>query len=109
MDRIKNVVAELREHNPVEFGEYAVREVTDIEKGTVRNILSGERSECTFPKSNVLMFMTAGGRVILRPSGTEPKLKAYLSVRGSTREESKEKLAALKAGLMEIITPILEQ
>ena len=109
MDRIKNVVAELREHNPVEFGEYAVREVTDIEKGSVRNLLSGERSECTFPKSNVLMFMTAGGRVILRPSGTEPKLKAYLSVRGSTREESKEKLAALKAGLMEIITPILEQ
>lgn len=109
MEKIKAAVAEMREHNPVEIGEYAVREVIDVEKSTVRNLLSGNIHRCSLPKSNVMIFMTSGGRVILRPSGTEPKLKVYLSTKGEGREDSAEKLASLKSAFMDMVLPLMEQ
>jgi phosphomannomutase len=68
---IKAAMTKFRSNPPRELGGIAIEEVRDLQKG-----------EGGFPKSDVLVFKLAGGRrVIMRPSGTEPKLKSYYEVR----------------------------
>ena len=109
MDRIRAAVMELREHNPFEIDEFPVRQVDDVLKGTVRNILTGEIRDSNLPKSDVMIFMTSGGRVIVRPSGTEPKLKIYVSTKGETREEADKNRDLLKKGILELIEPVMNE
>ncbi len=106
-EKIKNVVKQLREHTPLEIGEFSVREVSDIYIGKTRNMLTNDSVPVDLPRSNVIVYMTSGGRVILRPSGTEPKLKIYICTNGKTKAESKEKLEALKKGFLGIIEPLM--
>ena len=109
MDKIRAAVMELREHNPFEIDEFPVRQVDDVLKGTVRNILTGEIRDSNLPKSDVMIFMTSGGRVIVRPSGTEPKLKIYVSTKGETREEADKNRELLKKGILELIEPVMNE
>jgi phosphomannomutase len=54
-------------------------------------VKTGEESEITLPKSNVLAYtLTNGNKVIVRPSGTEPKIKAYITAIGQSEENAKE-------------------
>ena len=75
------------------FGEiagYKVVGLADYEKKTDTDILTGKVSEITLPKSDVIQFrLENGASVIIRPSGTEPKIKAYYTTVGATHEEAK--------------------
>ncbi|MCT1523698.1 phospho-sugar mutase [Sphingobacterium hotanense] len=85
-DEIKQMMADLRAELPKTLGGIEVIEVRDYENSETTNMKSGEKSKIELPKSDVLQFITADGDVIsARPSGTEPKIKFYCSV--------KEKLA----------------
>lgn len=81
-DEIKQMMADLRADLPKELGGIAVSEVRDYEKGEATDMKTGQKSKIDLPKSDVLQFITMDGDVIsARPSGTEPKIKFYCSVR----------------------------
>ena len=62
----------------------------------VQQMIDYDRDETGLPRSNVLRFVLDGGEVVVRPSGTEPKLKIYLTAARESREESRAMLASLE-------------
>ena len=73
------------------------------------NNLTGEEKEVKLPKSNVLKYVLEDDSwFVVRPSGTEPKMKIYLSVKGSSLENSKEKSENFKNAIMEVINAKLK-
>ncbi|MDE5937017.1 MAG: phospho-sugar mutase, partial [Ruminococcus sp.] len=89
MNRMEEIMTSLRTNPPVEIAGIPVVKFDDYKAGTSRNIASGEVSEITLPKSNVLAFFLEGdSKVIVRPSGTEPKIKTYLTSKQPTKAEA---------------------
>lgn len=81
-DEIKQMMADLRADLPKTLGAIDVVEVRDYELSQATNMKTGEKTKIDLPKSDVLQFITADGDVIsARPSGTEPKIKFYCSVK----------------------------
>ena len=94
MDKMAGIMASLREKPPVEIGGYKVVKVTDYEK----------TEETGLPAANVLVYALEGGAtVIVRPSGTEPKIKTYFTTLGKDLAEAE----AQKNALAEALKPIL--
>lgn len=100
MEKISGIMNTLRSAPPKEINKTAVEVIKDFEKSESTDIKTGEKSVLTLPKSNVLGYYLAdGSSLIVRPSGTEPKIKMYLSAVGSTADDASGNLAALeKAG-----------
>ena len=89
MDKMADIMRALRRNPPKEIAGYAVTHVTDYEKP----------EQTGLPAANVLVYALEGGAtVVIRPSGTEPKIKAYFTTLGKNLEEAqaqKDKLAAV--------------
>ncbi len=89
MDKMADIMRALRQNPPKEIAGYAVTHVTDYEKP----------EQTGLPAANVLVYALEGGAtVVIRPSGTEPKIKAYFTTLGKNLEEAqaqKDKLAAV--------------
>ncbi|HJA05182.1 MAG TPA: phospho-sugar mutase [Candidatus Microbacterium stercoravium] len=91
---IGSTMARLRANPPAAFGEVAVARADDLLEPADGG-----------PSGDILRFLLAdGGRVIFRPSGTEPKLKAYLDVRGGSAEGAQAALAALESSVRVLLT-----
>lgn len=97
MNRIKGIMESIRAEVPsVINGHKAVR-FDDYETSVSRNMCDGSEKKITLPRSNVLAFyMEDGSSLIVRPSGTEPKIKLYLGSVGDTMEIAKSELSALE-------------
>lgn len=97
MNRIKGIMESIRAEAPsVINGHKAVR-FDDYETSVSRNMCDGSERKITLPRSNVLAFyMEDGSSLIVRPSGTEPKIKLYLGSVGDTMEIAKMELSALE-------------
>lgn len=81
-DEIKQMMIDLRANSPKTLGGIAVQEIRDYENQLAYNMETGAQSVIDLPKSDVLQFITIDGDVIsARPSGTEPKIKFYCSVK----------------------------
>jgi phosphoglucomutase len=81
---IADMMQEYRQHPPASLDGLAVKELLDYELQTGKNILTGETWKIDLPKSNVLQFVLEdGSKISARPSGTEPKIKFYFSVKGT--------------------------
>ncbi|QSE96778.1 phospho-sugar mutase [Fulvivirga lutea] len=79
-EEIKKMMSNFREQTPASFAGSKVVKVADYLAGIERNTVTGEEKTIDFPKSNVLQFFTQEGyKISARPSGTEPKIKFYLS------------------------------
>ncbi|QRY41733.1 phospho-sugar mutase [Microbacterium hominis] len=90
---IGRIMSALRAAPPARLGEVAVERIDDLLTG-----VDG------FPPGDVLrLWLDDGSRLIVRPSGTEPKLKAYLDVRGTSAADAQARLAALDAATRELI------
>lgn len=88
-DEIKQMMVDLRKNAPKTLGGIAVKEIRDYENQVSNNLISGETTAIDLPKSDVLQFVTVDGDVIsARPSGTEPKIKFYCSVKESLMDKS---------------------
>ena len=75
--------------------DYKLREV---------DVLTGEKKEINLPKSNVLKFILENGAwFVIRPSGTEPKMKAYIATTGKDLKDSEESLERLKNEVVSLI------
>lgn len=100
--QIAEIMEKLRQNPPTEFGELKVRFLRDYENDRIVELETGKETKTGLPKSNVLYFdLTNDSWCCARPSGTEPKIKFYMGVKGSSLEDAKEKVAALTAALKE--------
>ena len=94
----------LREHAPEYIGGTAVAERIDYAQGAPMPVVNPTDEPQRLPEADVLEFRLAdGSRVLFRPSGTEPKAKAYVFAKGADRAESEAKLAALVADAKSIL------
>ncbi len=94
MVKMSEIMAETRENPPKELAGLKVLEVHDFDAGTITNTVTGEKREIGLPKSNVLAYTLPDGNfAIVRPSGTEPKIKVYITGCEKTKEGA-EKIAA---------------
>jgi phosphoglucomutase len=81
--QIAAMMERFRQSPPASLQGIAVTTLHDYEKRESRDLASGAITPITLPKSNVLQFILAdGSKISARPSGTEPKIKFYFSVRG---------------------------
>jgi len=88
-EEIQAMMAGLRQNLPTTLGGIEVKEIRDYELSQTTDMKTGRKSEITLPKSDVLQFITVDGDVIsARPSGTEPKIKFYCSVKGTLQDKS---------------------
>ncbi|MHC8948655.1 phospho-sugar mutase [Sphingobacterium hungaricum] len=86
-EEIQQMMADLRANPPQTLGSIAVKEIRDYENRVTLDIASGQQTAIELPKSDVLQFITVDGDVIsARPSGTEPKIKFYCSVKESLND-----------------------
>ena len=93
MQKAAKMMSDLRAAVPETIGGVEVTAVRDYASRVARNMASGEESEILLPKSNVLEFLLGEkGSVIVRPSGTEPKVKFYYTVVGADRDEAAQLL-----------------
>ena len=85
----------LREVKITEIAGYKVESTVDF-LASEKTDSSGKKEKIDFPESDVMKFFLEGGDwVTIRPSGTEPKLKLYVSAHASSKEEAAEKAAVL--------------
>lgn len=97
---IEAMMTRIRESKPREIAGFEVRAFRDYQAGTITNFTTSEVEPTNLPKSNVLYYDLAdGGWVCVRPSGTEPKIKYYLGVKGSSFADADEKAELLEKTL----------
>lgn len=103
---INQMMVDLRENPLKELGGERVIMVEDYKNSTAKNLLTGEVEKLSIPKSDVLIYYTEdGSKIAARPSGTEPKIKFYVSV--TTHLDSKEDFKSTYEVLDEKIKSIL--
>ena len=101
---IKDMMTKMRETDIESIGKYKVLVFKDVEKDVVKDMKTGEISKTGLPKSNVLYYeLEDNSWCCIRPSGTEPKIKLYMGIKGNTEKEAEEKLAELKEAMLEIV------
>lgn len=107
VERIQKIMTTLRETTPKTFAGKAVVWAKDYKTQMFRNLKTGEEEKSTLPISDVLYFTLEDGTwLCVRPSGTEPKLKFYIGVKGENLEGAKRELAELEKDLDEKLASI---
>lgn len=89
MEKMKSIMEELRNNPPKTIAGLEVTETADYLRSQRKNTQTGEESAIDLPKSNVLAYKLPGGSgAIVRPSGTEPKIKVYVTACADTKENA---------------------
>lgn len=89
LEEIQQMMRELRSDPPKTIGGEKVVSIIDYLEGKEKNMVSGDQKPIDFPESNVLQFFTEGGsKISARPSGTEPKIKFYFSIKGQLTDKA---------------------
>jgi phosphoglucomutase len=97
-------MAALRENPPKEVGGYKITAIRDYKKDIIKNLETGAETPTGLPSSNVLYFdMENNTWICIRPSGTEPKIKLYYGVVGTSLADADAKAAALADSVNEMI------
>lgn len=103
--KIENILKNLRLLKEDELRESKIVKKYDYKTSIEKNLVNSEDKFIDLPKSNVLKFILEDGSYfVIRPSGTEPKIKIYLSVIGNSLENSEKKMEKFQHLVMDIIT-----
>lgn len=95
-DKIKNIMSNLRVNAPKKFGNFQVEKIRDYENQTILDLKTNKIEKIDMPKSNVLYYeLSNDAWLAVRPSGTEPKIKYYIGVKGNSQEEADKMLEEL--------------
>lgn len=106
--KIQNIMETLRNEAPAKVGEYDVVSARDYKLDTIKDMKTGAVTETGLPASNVLYYdLNDGAWVCVRPSGTEPKIKFYYGVKGTSLEDADKKSAELGEALMAMVDKML--
>lgn len=91
MQKMADIMAELRTNAPKEFASYKVVKIADYLESKEYNLITGEETVINLPKSNVLSYSLEGEHAcIIRPSGTEPKIKLYITAVGKDAQDAQD-------------------
>lgn len=103
MEKMAQIMDTLRQNPPKAIGDFIVTAVSDY-KTSKTTFTDGKEEKIELPKSNVLAFaLENGNKVIVRPSGTEPKIKAYLTAIGNDKESASKIAKTLESAADEFI------
>ncbi len=106
--KIAQIMETLRENTPDKIGSYNVLSARDYKKDTIKNMASGEVTPTGLPSSNVLYYdLSDDAWLCVRPSGTEPKVKFYYGIKGTSLADADEKSAALGKEVLDMIDKML--
>ncbi|MEG2770184.1 MAG: phospho-sugar mutase, partial [Oscillospiraceae bacterium] len=104
MEKMKEIMANLRANPPKEAAGFKVVKISDYKAHTVLEVASGNTEKIDLPAANVLVYdLENGSSFIVRPSGTEPKIKVYYSTKGSDLAQAE----ALRVELAKAVNKIL--
>lgn len=102
--KIAKMMDDLRNNTPSKIGNWTVLEARDYKKDECVNMVTGDKHSTGLPNSNVLYYdLSDNAWCCARPSGTEPKIKFYMGVKGSSIEDAAAKEEALKKAVMELV------
>ena len=108
LNKIQEILETLRNNTPSEFGGYKVLSARDYKLDTIKDMATGEVKPTGLPKSNVLYYdLEDNNWLCVRPSGTEPKVKFYFGVKGSSLEDANAKSEALGKEVVDMINKML--
>jgi len=100
-EKIQSLLASVRNNPPSEIAGMKVLEIRDYKEQVAKNLLTSETRKIVLPKSNILYFVLENEAwFCIRPSGTEPKVKIYFGVKGSSEEDANKKLDQLVNDIM---------
>ena len=103
-EKIKEMMTSMRNKDVGQIGKYKVLCFKDVDRDYVKDMTTGEESKTGLPKSNVLYYQLENNSwCCVRPSGTEPKIKLYFGVKGSSAENATEELEQLKEAMVKIV------
>lgn len=103
-EKIKEMMTNMRNTPLEKIGDSKVLVFKDVEKDIVKDMQTGEVSKTGLPKSNVLYYALENDSwCCIRPSGTEPKIKLYMGVKGTSDEDAANKLEELKNAMTAIV------
>ena len=103
-EKIKEMMTSMRNKDVEQIGKYKVLCFKDVDRDYVKDMTTGEESKTGLPKSNVLYYQLENNSwCCVRPSGTEPKIKLYFGVKGTSAENATEELELLKDAMVKIV------
>ncbi len=102
-EKMAAMMSQLRDNPPKTIAGEEVISVRDYLTGTMTDLTSGKTEETGLPSSNVLYYTTENCVFVIRPSGTEPKIKLYFMAKGNNTEAVNERLASCKADAENLI------
>ena len=106
--KIQSIMETLRNNTPKEVGGYKVVSARDYKLDTIKDMASGGVKPTGLPSSNVLYYdLNDGAWICVRPSGTEPKIKFYYGIKGSSMEDADAKSEALGAAVMTMVDKMM--
>ncbi len=108
LQKIQEIMNSLRQNPPAEFAGHKVVAVRDYKADTIKNLETGEVTPTGLPNSNVLYYeLTNDAWVCVRPSGTEPKVKFYYGVKGTSLEDADEKSAVMGKAVLDMVDSMM--
>lgn len=106
--KIQEIMESLRQNTPTKIGKYDVLSARDYRKDTIKNLATGEVTPTGLPKSDVIYYdMSDSAWLCVRPSGTEPKVKFYYGVKGTSLEEAQKLSKELGEDVLAMINKML--
>ena len=104
LQKIQEIMTILRQNPPAEFAGHKVTAVRDYKLDEITDLATGEKKPTGLPNSNVLYYeLTDDAWVCVRPSGTEPKVKFYYGVKGTSLADADEKSDAMGKAVLEMV------
>lgn len=104
LEKIQEIMNNLRANAPKEIGGYQVTAVRDYKNDTITDTASGAVKATGLPSSNVLYYeLTDDAWVCVRPSGTEPKVKFYFGIKGTSLEDADRKASDMKEAVSALV------
>lgn len=108
LHKIQEIMDTLRKNPPAEFAGHKVVSARDYKKDTITDLATGEVKPTGLPNSNVLYYdLTDDAWVCVRPSGTEPKVKFYYGVKGTSLEDADEKSAVMGKAVLDMVNTMM--
>ncbi len=106
--KIQEIMETLRNNTPAKIGKYDVLSARDYKADTIKNLATGEVTSTGLPSSNVIYYdMSDSAWLCVRPSGTEPKVKFYYGVKGTSLEEAQQLSKELGEDVLAMIDKML--
>ena len=103
-EKIKAMMSNMRNKDIEQIGDYKVIKFKDVDRDYVKDMITGEESNTGLPKSNVLYYeLENNSWCCVRPSGTEPKIKLYIGIKGENMENANEKLEKLSKAMEDLV------